>query len=239
MRISLLARIGWRKSTAARIAEEQWRRTKHLKIDENTCRGILGVRIVIGREAQKMRIKIAAANSVVFTECEPLLHHTFSGKMVETKLPIFPQCRIIFLYQCDPEFNAKLITAQAFPKLTHIYCHGSMGSAAPGIGFPDSVQWVMTRGSPEFMGVHSRITYADFNHCMRMAASPSERRSQSRASSDSDVTDTIKKWGQWIGMNQHATRGARRWSRATRRRQSRMSRSGSDWSLCPADFLVT
>ncbi len=203
--------------------------------------------MVIGRDAVRLRARIAHANSVVFYQCEPLpprrnlMPHSFADLMShhtsedEPKLPVFPECRVLFVNQCDQDFFAQVVTAASFPKLTHVYANCGLGTGSPNVAFPDTVQWILTRGCPEFGGIHSRITYADYTNFLSMAASPPGRRSQTRSSSDSDVATTIKRWTSLTGPSHHAARGARRWSTKTKR-QSKMSRSGSDWSLCPADF---
>lgn len=194
---SYLFESRWRAKGQQRESDRLWKHAKFIRIDEQTCRGLFGHRIVLGREARQLRMRVHKAKSVVLSNCE--LH---SGSR-EASLPIFAECRVLFLERNNPEFNAHYITPEVFPKLRQVYVHGSLGSSSVIGLFSDVVvEWFLTRNSPIIPDACNRIVYSEFISCMKDASCP-RRKTRSRKStigssmSSNSSTDSSKEQSPW------------------------------------------
>ena len=216
---SALSWIRGVESPESRLAKERWKKAKHLRIDDYMCQSILGAHIVLGRDAMTMRAHVAAAKSVVFSKCDPFEPRmlSFGGLAREYHLPIFAECTVLFLHLNDPDFNAKMIVSACFPKLKHVYIHGSMGTANPAAHFPSTVQWVLTFNCPEFASTHTRVTYGEYENYKAASASPSGSRissSRRTASGSSSSRDSDGGVAAAIGIKRRGIRLSRRISSA-------------------------
>ncbi len=222
----LLAACMPRSSASRKEGDRQWKDAKHMQVTQEACVAMLGGRILLGKDARKTRLRTANARSVAFSHCEPI-------RSRETMLPVFQQCRILFLFMNDPAFNACFICAESFPQLTHVYVHGSLGTARLHDMFPSQVSWTFTRNSPTCaLETADRISYSDFMALLKAAgrgvrsrASTAQSRSSSSSIDRARTTRSRKRWAVRIG------------GRASGRRSSLVRRS-SETSLCAASEFV-